>query len=339
MNKWIRNTLIAAMFPALVIANNQNPLEQVDWLLYQGNVKEAEIALKQVKKNDTNRAEHGLLRARIEFANEAMDDAADTLKALIKNHPDNAEMHFWLGRIKGAQAQQASIFSAASYAKEAKEAFLNATKVDPNYVPGHIGLIQYYTNAPSMVGGSIKKAKQVAEKLAKIDPVESTLSFLDIAREESDETRALELIQKIENEHKHYAPALLTAAFYYQQAEEYQKALKLFVRASELPLVDNISKMQQRRFSQSKMAALYQIGRTAVFAEKHMDQGITALTQYIDSPVPRDLPSKDWAKFRLSNLYVLNKQENLAKPILVTLKQNSQEEDLIEEVEDALDEL
>jgi len=339
MNKWIRNTLIAAMFPALVIANNQNPLEQVDWLLYQGNVKEAEIALEQVKQNDNNQAEHGLLRARIEFANQAMDDAADTLKTLIEKHPNNAEMHFWLGRIKGRQAQQASIFSAASYAKEAKQAFIRSTEVDPTYVPGYIGLIQYYTNAPSMVGGSIKKAKQVAQQLAKLDPVESTLSLLTIAREEEDKKKAIELLNKIEVDHKHNASALLTAAFYYQQNEEYQNAHELFVRASQLPLSQDISKAQQRRFTQSKTAALYQIGRTAVFAEKNLDAGIQALTQYIESPIPGNLPSKDWAKFRLSNLYVLNRQTDLAKPILVALKQDTQEEDLIEEVEDALEEL
>ena len=336
MKKWIKSPLLIALFPALVIANSQSPLQQVDWLLYQGQVEKAEHALKDIQTTEDNGLELGLLQARIEFASNDLDEAAERLEALITRHSKESQLHYWLGRVKGAQAQQASIFSAASYAKDSKNAFLTAVELDPSNVQNQRGLMQYYLNAPSIVGGSVKKAKQVASKIMELDKLRGTMSLFSIAREEKDDEQVAVLIKQLESEFKHSPTALYSVGIYYQQDEQFEKAYSSFAAAINVEDSKRPQDEASRQFDESKLSAMYQVGRNAVFSELHVAEGIAALNQYIETNTPSRLPSKEWAQFRLSKLYRLNDQATLAKPILLALKAETKDERLAKQVKKEL---
>ena len=62
-----------------------------------------------------------------------------------------------------------------------------------------------------------------------------------------------------------------------------------------------------------------------------------AIKGYLQADLPIGLPSKVWASFRLSSLYLLINQPDLAKQILLTLKNDTKDESLAERVAEQLE--
>ncbi len=81
--------------------------------------------------------------------------------------------HLWLGREYGEKATAANPLSAASLAKKAKAEFELAVKLDPANVQAHADLAEYYTDAPSIMGGGTDKARDQATQVAKYDQATS----------------------------------------------------------------------------------------------------------------------------------------------------------------------
>ena len=336
MNSWVKVPLLIALFPALVVANSQSPLQHVDWLLYQGMVEKAQKVLNDVDTTKSNELEVNLLKVRIDLASNELDEAADNLEHLIEQHPKQAELYYWQGRVNAAQAQQASIFSAAGYAKASKKGFQMAVELDPQNIQSQRGLMQFYLQAPAIVGGSAKKAKEVAATIMKIDKLHGTMAQLSIAQRDEDEQAIADLLKQLETKFSSSPTALYTVGIHYQQEKQFDKAFKLFSQASALKETDRYQQESLRKFEESKLSALYQIGRNGVFSELNIAEGIEALNLYVQAEIPNHLPSKDWAQFRLSKLYQLNDQAALAKPILLALKAETKDDDLAKQVKKEL---
>src|SRR6266576_189197 len=92
------------------------------------------------------------------------EKAAEYFEKAVELKPNSAVYHFHLGEAYGNQAQKASIFGQASLAGKTKEQFLKAVELDPNQLEARSGLVDYYTMAPSFMGGSEEKALQRSEE-------------------------------------------------------------------------------------------------------------------------------------------------------------------------------
>src|SRR6476660_3394121 len=89
--------------------------------------------------------------------NDAEAAAALFEKAVAQN-PKSAEAHYLLGTAYGSQAETAGIFGQASLAGKTKDEFEKAVELDLNLLDARFGLIQFYTFAPGIMGGSYDKA-------------------------------------------------------------------------------------------------------------------------------------------------------------------------------------
>jgi Tfp pilus assembly protein PilF len=99
------------------------------------------------------------------------DAAADYFEKAVAAQPKNALYHFWLGQAYGSQAQNASMFSQMRLAGKTKDEFERAVQLDPNLLDARFGLIDFYTMAPAIAGGSEEKAMQQAAEIKKRDSV------------------------------------------------------------------------------------------------------------------------------------------------------------------------
>ena len=81
--------------------------------------------------------------------------------------------HLWLGREYGEKASASNPLSAASLARKTKSEFELAVKLDPANVQAHADLAEYYTEAPSIMGGGVDKARDQATQVAKYDQATS----------------------------------------------------------------------------------------------------------------------------------------------------------------------
>ena len=336
MNRWLRTSLFIALFPALVVANDHTALQEIDWLLKLGKTQQVSKLLESLEENKLSVNERQVFRVRILIADNKLEEAAELLEAMIEQDPDDANLQVWYGRANGLLAQQASIFSAAALAKRAKQAFEKAIELDPKFVPGYQGLAQYYAKAPAIAGGSIKKAKAVVNQLMALNKLQGTMSLLAIAQEDEDEALIKRMIHTLASEFPHSAGAQLAVGFHFQKQKAYDKAYKAFTSAAFGSIDQPPVGVSQDSHLEAKLGALYQLGRNAVFSERHVAEGISALKQYLEAETPPQLPSKQWAQFRLSKLYLLNDQKSLAKPILVSLKETGEDKDLVKQVRKAL---
>ena len=266
-----------------------------------------------------------LTQAKALMNNNRLEQANEILKTLLDTHGTNPEVHYTYAMVNGYLAQQASIFTAGKYAQISKNGFIASIEVDPKYVKGYEGLIGFYLNAPAIAGGSTKKAINTAQKLQQISPLHGTLNLFNIAQNEGEDEQLAALASKLEKEFSHSAQAQFALGFYYQGLGEYEAAFRAFKQAVKPTLRASAIDTLQQDERKAVQSAMYQLGRNAVFSEAHIDEGIVAMNQYLQQELENELPSKTWGQYRLSQLYVLNKEDNKAKPLLVELQATLQQ--------------
>jgi Tfp pilus assembly protein PilF len=115
---------------------------------------------------------------------EKWDAAIEAGEKAVKAAPESSEANLWLGRAYGQKAQRASVFTQIGLAKKCRVSFEKAVALDPKNADARVDLIQYYANAPGMVGGGMDKAWTEVKALAGLDPARGALmSGYVLARE------------------------------------------------------------------------------------------------------------------------------------------------------------
>ena len=222
------------------------------------------------------------------FEKRDYDHAVEVLEKAVAATPKIADAHFLLGAAYGQQAMTASLFSKMSLATKSKEQMEEAVKLDPNHLDARMGLVQFYTMAPSMAGGSDEKALEQATEIKKRDPFRgvSALGFV------------YNHAKKSELEHKEYADLVRThpqsPRAHVMMATEYLGEKNFAAASSEL---DTALKLDPKY-----MPAWFWIGRTAVDSATNYPRGEEALRKYLGYTPKRDEPGLHRAYFWLGRI-------------------------------------
>jgi tetratricopeptide (TPR) repeat protein len=175
---------------------DQDPFPAIRTALDQNRLETAETALAPLvacEKPDS-RAWFFLsqVRARQKRTTEAMQLAENAVTA----EPDRAEYQSNLGRILGQRAGEVSFMQRAFLANPMLAAFKKSIALDPEHIPGYVGLSQYYTHAPAIAGGGREPAEHFAHELEKRDPLLGTTELAAIAEHFNDPVQAYALYTK-----------------------------------------------------------------------------------------------------------------------------------------------
>jgi len=95
--------------------------------------------------------------------------AVAELEKAVEIEPANAQYHQWLGRASGERASRAFVTTAYSMAKQVVREFETARRLSPEDLSIRFDLLEYYLQAPGMVGGGRDKAEAEARTIAEID--------------------------------------------------------------------------------------------------------------------------------------------------------------------------
>ena len=106
---------------------------------------------------------------------ERWDMAVEAGEKAVREQPESSEAHLWLGRAYGQKAIRASIFSQMGLARKCKASFEKAVALDPKSTDARVDLIQYFANAPGIVGGGMDKARVEVRVLDGLDPARGAL--------------------------------------------------------------------------------------------------------------------------------------------------------------------
>jgi tetratricopeptide (TPR) repeat protein len=109
------------------------------------------------------------LLCRLALQLERWNDAVDACRKAVDLDPNSSNNHLWYGRALGEKANRVSFLKAYGIAKRVKAEFETAVALDPRNAEALSDLGEYYTEAPSIVGGGKDKAAATASKLDDVD--------------------------------------------------------------------------------------------------------------------------------------------------------------------------
>lgn len=96
-------------------------------------------------------------------------------EACVTARPQSARCHHLLGSLYGAMATSGGMSQGLKLAGKVKEHLAQAVTLDPKHYGMRWDLQQYYLQAPGIVGGSVRKARELAREYASTDPARSRL--------------------------------------------------------------------------------------------------------------------------------------------------------------------
>ncbi|MEO6005767.1 MAG: tetratricopeptide repeat protein [Opitutus sp.] len=121
------------------------------------------------------------------------ETAIQRLEQAVLITPTNSNYMLELGGAYGTAAKKAGLLSKMTWAKKCVTALEKAVELDPENLAARNGLMSYYREAPSFVGGGIGKAYEQAEEIKKRDPImgAAVLGQLYLSEKKPDEAFAV----------------------------------------------------------------------------------------------------------------------------------------------------
>jgi tetratricopeptide (TPR) repeat protein len=198
-----------------------------------GSVSDAVIAL-------SSRADAQSLNqlSRIYFAMEQWNEAVKYGERAVSLDPGNASYHLWLAREYGRKAEDSGALAAAGAARKAKSEFERAVQLAPDDVGARLDLAEYYTEAPSIMGGGIDKARNQAAQMQKYDVANAHLILARIADKQKQYADAEAQFRAAIRGAKNPADMWLQLADFYRQHgrfDDVQKAVQSAMAQSNKP--------------------------------------------------------------------------------------------------------
>jgi Tfp pilus assembly protein PilF len=194
--------------------------------------------------------------------------------------PDNAMFHLWLGREYGEKAAAANPLSAASLARKTKAEFEEAVKLDPANIQAHADLAEYYTDAPSIMGGGVDKARDQANQVAKYDQATSHWILALIAEKDKNYPDAEKELQEAIKVAKNPAQYWMNLASFYRRRSRFDDMQKAISQALAQP-----GKSAEVYYNAG--SELFQAGKNFAAAVQYLKQYLASNAMVEDAPAFR----------------------------------------------------
>lgn len=233
------------------------------------------------------RAHHYL--GRIAMHETRFEEAIAHLEQAARLEPAAAVHQILLGRAYGQMAVRSGLTKKFGLAKRARAAFERAVELDPTSIEARSGLIQFHLLAPRLVGGSSSKARAHAAEIAKISPFRGALARAWIAEDRKDYDQAA----------REYRGAITQAPdsliSYWGLAQLWQRGERF---DSSFALIDELITRRP-----DAMPAYYYYGRAASLSGQHLPEAVRALERYIAYEPHEGDPPRSSAHYRLGLVY------------------------------------
>jgi tetratricopeptide (TPR) repeat protein len=143
-------------------------LEQAIHHYQKGEYSKAVDMLSPMAKKGDTTPETLFWLAKSYLKSREWDKAVSAMEKAVEMKPKSAAYHLWLGRAYGARAEN-RVFGFNDARRLLRE-FRKANELDPNDIGIRFDLLEFYAQAPGIVGGGEEKAWAEAESIAKLDP-------------------------------------------------------------------------------------------------------------------------------------------------------------------------
>ncbi|MCU0626131.1 MAG: hypothetical protein MUF21_06530 [Gemmatimonadaceae bacterium] len=118
----------------------------------------------------------------VDFARQQWESAAAHFERASNAAPTSSAAFTMWGNALGSWLPSASMFSKVKHGGTVRTAFERAVAIDGTNLDARNGLLQFYLQAPGIVGGDKRKARDQADAIAKVDPWRGFSARLTVAR-------------------------------------------------------------------------------------------------------------------------------------------------------------
>jgi tetratricopeptide (TPR) repeat protein len=257
---------------------------------------QAKTSFKAIKPTSSDYAEALFYLGRIAFDEKKYDDAVDYFEKAINENESIGKYYTWHGNAIGTVTQSASKIRQGMLAPKIKNAYKKAVEIDPSDLDAQWGLLEFYTQAPSFIGGSWDDAIITANSIAKINEFEGHRAKATVYQRQEDWPQAERELMALSELDQRF---LINLGLFYQNRGEYDKSSVAF----EKDLLIN----------PDNWGGVYQIGKNSAISGTNTVRGIECLTLYLATDRGANLPSASGANARLGMIYEKIGQKEKAK--------------------------
>ena len=177
------STLLACILICLPAAGADSSPEA---LIKAGHWKRARPVVEKLYRDTPNDPQTLYLLSQVKMAFGDLEGALPLAESAVSLDGGNANYHYQLAAVCGELADRASLFKKAGLAKRFKEEAEKAASLDPKNVDARFALMEFYRQAPHLIGGDKKKAHEMVRQIVEVDPVRGYLDAAILAQEEKD---------------------------------------------------------------------------------------------------------------------------------------------------------
>jgi len=154
-------------------------------LAEHGHWKRLKAAIEPRAAANPNDAQAQWLLSRVRQAYKDYDGALAAAEKSVALEAKNADYRWQLAQVVGDLAQRASVFKQFGLAKRFKKEAEDALAINPQDTDVMIGLMEFYYQAPGIIGGDKKKANEMADRIMAINKVDGGIAKVHLLGHES----------------------------------------------------------------------------------------------------------------------------------------------------------
>ena len=281
MGVWVK--LCVAV--CLSVASAAADWEQARKLYDRTEFEESLTVLKAIPEKDSR--VYGLMGQNYFMIGE-YKKATEALEKAVTAEPNNSEYVLWLGRTHGRRAEVANPFTVMGHASKAHQYFERAVALDPQNIEALNDLLEFYLEAPGILGGGLEKAKATVAQIGRVNLAEGqwAQSRIDEKRKEPGSAeahlrRALELAPL-------QVGRLLDLARFLSKQGRYQEAEENFARAEAI--------------APENPKLLYVRADSYIKSNRNLEVAKDLLKRYLSSNITPEDPPKSSARKLLQQI-------------------------------------
>jgi tetratricopeptide (TPR) repeat protein len=162
------------------------------------------------------------------------DEAVAALERAVQLEPSNSVKHLWLGRAYGEKASHAFKLTAFGLARKVRQEFETAVRLDPANMEARFDLLEFYVEAPGIVGGGSDKAEAQAAEIASRSPERGHAARARIHRHKKEWPQALEEYERARAAAPKAVEPCLDLADYLLERNDFERAAAAAAQALAL---------------------------------------------------------------------------------------------------------
>ena len=195
------------------------------------------------------------------------DEAVSAFEQAVALEPTSSLYQMWLGHAYSRQLSSAGFLRKPFIGRRAGEAYNMAVKLDPKSIDAAEARLDFFLDAPGIVGGGIDKARAEAARIGTLDAYRGGMAEARIAEHEKEWAAAERRYRSLMAEYPDRSAAVDALVTILQNAKRFDDAFKI--------VDDRLARQPD------EASSLYNLGRLSAVSGQHLARGESALRRFL----------------------------------------------------------